>query len=104
MGEKQAWRDGYKRRRKRLHELKLEQQSGKPLPERGTPEYVEWMCRTELIVFGFAAVKTIAKAKKEPTGSMRCPLCQRNLIYSTTSSNGHMRALCETAECINCME
>lgn len=73
------------------------------MPERGTPEYVEWMCRTELIVFGYAAVKTIAKARKLTGGTMPCPLCQEPLSFAI-APNGHGRAQCSKAECISVIE
>lgn len=97
----QPWRDRRSPRR-RLNDLRNQQLTGKPVPEPNTPEYVVYKMRTDLLVFGFAAVKEIAKARKETAGSMPCPLCQEPLIFSVAM--GHYRALCSKAECINIME
>lgn len=60
--------------------------------------------RLELVVYGFAAVKHLADVSGEQSGTMECPLCQKQLRFSVAKSNGHLSARCETPNCINAME
>jgi hypothetical protein len=71
----------------------------KPIP---IEEEVEGIL-SDLRTRGFVAAKRIAFLRGLSTGSMRCPLCQRELKYFT-AANGHFRAKCEHAACINAME
>jgi DNA-directed RNA polymerase subunit RPC12/RpoP len=59
----------------------------KPIP---IEEEIEGLL-SDLRTRGFAAAKRIAKLRGLGAGSMRCPLCQRELKYFT-AANGHFRA------------
>lgn len=60
--------------------------------------------RTELLIYGFAAAKRTAQLLERTSGVMECPMCQQDLRFSVSPSNGHMSAECSTAKCINMIE
>lgn len=60
--------------------------------------------RFELLIYGFAIVKNVAGMRTEKSGTMPCPLCQKTIRYSVAPSNGHLRAKCETDNCVSAME
>jgi hypothetical protein len=54
-----------------------------------------------------AAIKLIredAGGKKGAAGTVKCPECGGKLRYSIAETNGHIRAVCETADCISFMQ
>lgn len=59
---------------------------------------------TELMIFGFAAAKEIARLRGQQSGTMPCPLCKQPLRFSVAPSNGHFAARCATKGCINAVE
>ena len=73
-------------------------------PRRGTPQEQIEQLRMELLVYGFAAAKEIARLRGQASGSMACPLCQQRLVFGTAQCNGHFRAHCSTKDCINATE
>lgn len=69
-----------------------------------TPEQEIHEIRIELLVYGFAAAKRIAELTNRTHGRMPCPLCHKELLFSIAPGNGHMKARCETENCIDTME
>ena len=72
-------------------------------PEQQERDFVD-EARLELLIYGFAIVKSVAGMRDGNSGAMRCPLCQRTVKYSVSPSNGHCHAQCETENCISAME
>lgn len=72
-------------------------------PSQQERDFIE-EARFELLLYGFAIVKSVADMRNERSGAMECPLCQKTVKYSIAPSNGHMRARCETENCISAME
>ncbi len=69
-----------------------------------TPEdHIEQLLR-ELLVFGFAAAKEIARLRGQTSGTMPCPMCQQPLRFSVSPSNNHFHARCKTENCIRISE
>lgn len=58
----------------------------------------------ELRLYGFAAVKEIARLRGQTSGAMNCPLCGQHLRFSIAASNGHLAARCERPGCLAAME
>lgn len=67
------------------------------------PEQTIKSLRMEILIYGFAAVKEIARLRGLRSGIMECPLCQSDLKFSI-AGNGHLSAKCSTSKCINMME
>lgn len=78
------------------------EQAGRAGPE--SPEDVIEHLLMELHLIGFGVAKEIARLRGLTSGTMPCPLCQKELRFSISPSNGHMAAKCETPKCINAME
>lgn len=75
----------------------------KDKPEQEAIDFLE-AARAELRLYGFAIVKEMARLQNRASGTMECPLCQQDLKFSVAASNGHCRACCSTAGCIQAME
>jgi len=58
----------------------------------------------ELKVFGFAAVKEIARLRGQLSGTMPCPMCGNDLRFGTAPSNNHFRVCCTRDGCLKAME
>ena len=43
-------------------------------------------------------------AKTETAGNMQCPACNGTISWGTVGRKRHLRAVCETANCIQIME
>lgn len=56
--------------------------------------------RLELLIYGFAAVKSLAQLRGDHSGTMECPLCLKQVRFTIAPSNGHCAAKCETPKCI----
>jgi hypothetical protein len=75
---------------------------GEDMPETIEDKIASLRC--ELLIYGFAAVKQIAEWRQMQSGTIECPLCQGELRFSISPSNGHMHAACKTEGCIKAME
>jgi len=60
--------------------------------------------KIELQMYGFAAVKEIAKLRGIREGTMECPMCGQSLQFSIAGSRKHLHARCSREGCINAME
>ena len=70
----------------------------------GTPDEQVDEVLCELQFYAFAACKCIAEIRGELSGTMVCPMCGRNLRFSTAPSNGHFAVKCSREGCLSEME
>lgn len=61
---------------------------------------------TEIEKRSVATTKAIAAIRKQKSqsGTVQCPLCEKNITYSVAQSNGHIWACCSTEGCLQWMQ
>lgn len=67
-------------------------------------ETEEAFLKTLKVLPVIASWKVLPKPEHHRSETIECPVCQGNLHLEQSSYNGHVLAICETADCVHIME